>query len=94
MTFEATRQTFEADPTFRRALSWNPDDGTLSGGERALAAVVHVLEEHFDRLDGPMQLDLAAALSAVADSTAAAEADARRILSRRAADAAEEEGLT
>lgn len=71
------REEFQGRERLSQALGWDADDGTLSGGERALAATLHSLAKHFDRLDGPDQAQIAAALTAVADDTGAAEAPVR-----------------
>lgn len=77
---KTTREEFEDRRELRRALGWDPDDGTLSGGERALAAIVRTLDAHFDRLDGREQLTIASALAAVGAETTAAEGPFRDAL--------------
>lgn len=79
----STSEQFETSARLRDAMRWDPHDGTLSGGERALAAVVHTLVDHFDRLDGRDQLAIASALAAVGAETAAAEAPLRALLADR-----------
>lgn len=71
------RDEFEGRERLSRVLAWDADDGTLSGGEYALVATLHALVEHFDRLDGPEQTQIAAALTTVAAGTTAEEAPIR-----------------
>lgn len=56
------------------------DDGTLSGGEAALAKIVRVLTAEFDALDGPEQEAVATALGKVAQETLSAEQWAKKHL--------------
>lgn len=55
------------------ALSWDPDDATLSSGEAALSRIVHAVTADIDSLDGEQQTSLARWLSAVAAETVATE---------------------
>lgn len=72
-----TREQFEGRERLSRALAWDAEDGTLSGGEHALVVTLHALVKHFDRLDGPEQTQIAAALTNVAEDTTAKEAPIR-----------------
>ena len=56
------------------------DDGTLSGGEVALAKIVRVLSAEFDALDGTDQEAVATALGKVAQETLSAEQWAKKHL--------------
>lgn len=67
-------------PTLSRAINWDADDATLSGSERALAAVVSALVADFDALDGEQQRAIADVLAHQAADTERAEAAARKIL--------------
>ena len=67
-------------PTLSRAINWDADDATLSGSERALAAVVSALVADFDVLDGEHQRAIADVLTRQAEDTERAEAAARKIL--------------
>lgn len=67
-------------PTLSRAATWDSTDATLSGSERALAAVVSALVADFDALDGEYQRAIADVLSRQAEDTERAEAEARKIL--------------
>lgn len=67
-------------PTLSRAINWDADDATLSGSERALAAVVSALVADFDALDGEEQRAIADVLTRQAEDTESAEAAARKIL--------------
>ena len=52
---------------------FDPDDATLSGGERAMARIVAVLREEWEGLDGRQQRALVSALDASARATEEAE---------------------
>lgn len=82
-----TREQLEQREDLRPALTWALEDGTLSGGERALASTLHTLVEHFDRLDGKHQQAIIESLAAVTEETVALESQARAILARRASEA-------
>lgn len=69
-----------AHPSLSRATKWDANDATLSGSERALAAIVSALSADFDALDGAQQRALADVLARQAEDTERAEADARKIL--------------
>mgnify|MGYP006867441674 FL=1 len=69
-----------AHPSLSRATTWDANDATLSGSERALAAIVSALVADFDALDGAQQRALADVLARQAEDTERAEAEARKIL--------------
>lgn len=69
-----------AHPSLSRATEWDASDATLSGGQRALAAIVSALSADFDALDGAQQRALADVLARQAEDTERAEADARKML--------------
>ena len=69
-----------AHPSLARATKWDANDATLSGSERALAAIVSALVADFDALDGAQQRALADVLARQAEDTERAEAEAREIL--------------
>lgn len=73
-------EMISAHPLLSRATTWDADDATLSGGERALAAVVSALVADFDALDGAEQRAIADVLTRQAEDTERAEAEARKIL--------------
>ena len=53
---------------------FDPNDGTLSGGEMAIARIVSALRADWDRLDGQQQRALITALEASTQATEEAEA--------------------
>ena len=53
---------------------FDPNDGTLSGGEMAIARIVSALRADWGRLDGQQQRVLIAALEASTQATEEAEA--------------------
>lgn len=67
-------------PLLSRAVTWDSDDATLSGSERALAAVVSALVADFDALDGEHQRAIVDVLTRQTEDTERAEAEARKIL--------------
>ena len=69
-----------AHPSLSRATEWDAGDATLSGSERALAAVVSALVADFDALDGEQQRAIADVLTRQAEDTERAEAEARALL--------------
>lgn len=69
-----------AHPVLSRAVRWDASDATLSGSERALAAIVAALVADFDALDGEQQRAVADVLVRQAEDTERAEAEAREIL--------------
>lgn len=73
-------ELISAHPSLSRAVTWDSDDATLSGSERALAAVVSALVADFDALDGEHQRAIADVLTRQAEDTEHAEAEARKIL--------------
>lgn len=73
-------ELISAHPLLSRAATWDSSDATLSGSERALAAVVSALVADFDALDGEHQRAIADVLSRQAEDTERAEADARAML--------------
>lgn len=73
-------ELISAHPSLSRATKWDAGDATLSGSERALAAIVSALSADFDALDGAQQRALADVLARQAEDTERAEADARKIL--------------
>lgn len=73
-------EQFETRPTLRDALGWDPEGGTLCGGERALSAKLRVLDVYLDRLDDAIQVAIVDAPNAVATRTAAEKDAVRRIL--------------
>lgn len=75
-----TRELISANPLLSRAATWDSSDATLSGSERALAAVVSALVADFDALDGEQQRAIADVLSRQAEDTERAEAEARKLL--------------
>jgi hypothetical protein len=54
--------------------SFDASDGTLSGGEVAIARIVSALRKDWDRLDGQQQRALVSALEASTQATEEAEA--------------------
>ncbi|GAB3692045.1 hypothetical protein [Corynebacterium nasicanis] len=56
-----------------RAMSWGPDDETLSSGEAALSRIVHAITADVGALDGSQLTQLARWLTAVATETRDAE---------------------
>ena len=77
---QTIRAMFSDHPRLSRALKWDADDATLSGGERALAAVLAALANDFDALDGAEQRAIADTLTAQAEETERDEAAARKLL--------------
>ena len=75
-------EKMNADPQLKKALQWNADDSTLSGGEAALARIVTSLSTDFDALDGSHQQAIADALVAQAKETQEAESYAHRLIRR------------
>ena len=75
-------ELISAHPSLSRAAKWDASDATLSGSERALAAIVSALSADFDALDGAQQRALADVLARQAEDTERAEAAARKILGR------------
>ena len=75
-----TRELISTDPVLSRAAEWDSSDATLSGSERALAAVVSALVADFDALDGEQQRAIADVLTRQAADTERAEAESREIL--------------
>ena len=75
-----TRELISDHPLLSRAATWDSSDATLSGSERALAAVVSALVADFDALDGEQQRAIADVLSRQAEDTERAEAEARKLL--------------
>lgn len=73
-------ELISAHPSLSRATKWDASDATLSGGQRALAAIVSALVADFDALDGAQQRALADVLTRQAEDTERAEAEARKIL--------------
>ena len=73
-------ELISAHPALSRATEWDASDATLSGGQRALAAIVSALVADFDALDGAQQRALADVLARQAEDTERAEADAREML--------------
>ena len=73
-------ELISAHPALSRAAKWDANDATLSGSERALAAIVSALSADFDALDGTQQRALADVLARQAEDTERAEADAREML--------------
>ena len=73
-------ELISAHPVLSRAATWDSSDATLSGSERALAAVVSVLVADFDALDGEQQRAIADVLTRQAEDTERAEAEARALL--------------
>lgn len=73
-------ELISAHPLLSRAATWDSTDATLSGSERALAAVVSALVADFDALDGAEQRAIADVLSRQAADTERAEAEARKLL--------------
>lgn len=53
---------------------FDPNDGTLSGGEMAIARIVSALRADWDRLDGQQQRALITALETSTQATEEAEA--------------------
>lgn len=75
-------QEFAHDPMLSKALSWDPEDATLSSGERALTTIVHCLTAYFDVLDGAQQRTLVTALKTQTEATEKAEDYARQLLTQ------------
>lgn len=75
-----TDELMSAHPLLSRAVVWDASDATLSGSERALAAVVSALVADFDALDGEQQRAVADVLTRQAEDTERAEAQSREIL--------------
>ena len=75
-----TRELIATDPVLSRAATWDSTDATLSGSERALAAVVSALVADFDALDGEQQRAIADVLTRQAADTERAEAESRKLL--------------
>lgn len=73
-------ELISAHPSLSRAATWDSTDATLSGSERALAAVVSALVADFDALDGEHQRAIADVLTRQAEDTERAEAEARKLL--------------
>lgn len=73
-------ELISAHPVLSRAVRWDASDATLSGSERALAAIVAALVADFDALDGEQQRAVADVLVRQAEDTERAEAEAREIL--------------
>lgn len=73
-------EMISAHPLLSRSTTWDADDATLSGSERALAAVVSALVADFDALDGEQQRAIVDVLTRQAEDTERAEAAARKIL--------------
>lgn len=59
---------------------FDTSDGTLSGGEVAIARIVDALVKDWDRLDGQQQRSLVSALEASTQATEEAEAFVRKRL--------------
>jgi len=66
-----------------QAAQWDKTDGTLSGGEKALAVIVDALREEAPRLDAAELTDLAETLTAYAEEVQAAEDAGWEILKSR-----------
>lgn len=77
---QTIRAMFSDHPRLSRALEWDANDETLSGGERALAAIVAALANDFDAMDAAEQRAIADTLTAQAEETERDEAAARKLL--------------
>ena len=65
-----------------RVARFDPEDGTLSSGERAQAKIVTVLLEEWDALDGKQQRTIVDVLEKSTQATEDAEAYARAFAER------------
>lgn len=74
------RQRIDNNPLLAPALKWDSEDGTLSGGEAALARVIQVLAADFDALDADQQQALGDLVEGVASETLEAEQAGLRML--------------
>jgi hypothetical protein len=72
-----------SNPKLAQAAQWDRNDGTLAGGERALAAIVGTLVEEAHRLDAAALTDLAEMLTTYAREVQAAEDTGWEILKSR-----------
>jgi len=73
----------ESDPKLAPAMQWATNDGTLAGGERALAVIVDALVQQAHRLDAAELTALATTLTTYAQEVQAAEDAGWEILKRR-----------
>jgi hypothetical protein len=74
---------FISNPRLAQATQWDRNDGTLAGGEKALAAIVSTLLEEAHRLDAAELTALAETLTAYAQEVQAAEDAGWAMLKRR-----------
>lgn len=74
---------FISNPRLAQATQWDRNDGTLAGGEKALAAIVSTLLEEAHRLDAAELTALAETLTTYAQEAQAAEEAGWEILKRR-----------
>lgn len=72
-----------SNPRLAQATQWDRNDGTLAGGEKALAAIVSTLLEEAHRLDAAELTALAETLTAYAQEVQAAEDAGWEILKSR-----------
>lgn len=72
-----------SEPKLAQAAQWDRNDGTLAGGEKALAAIVSTLLEEAHRLDAAELTALAETLTAYAQEVQAAEDAGWEILKSR-----------
>jgi hypothetical protein len=70
-------------PKLAQAAQWDRNDGTLAGGEKALAAIVDTLLEEAHRLDAAELTALAETLTAYAQEVQAQEDAGWKILKSR-----------
>lgn len=70
-------------PELAQAAQWDKNDGTLAGGERALAVIVDALREETHRLDAAALTALAETLTTYAKEVQSAEDAGWEILKRR-----------
>jgi hypothetical protein len=73
----------ESDPKLAPAMQWATNDGTLAGGERALAVIVDALVQQAHRLDAAELTALANAMTAYAKEVHTQEEAGRKIIERR-----------
>lgn len=72
----------ESDPKLAPAMQWATDDGTLAGGERALAVIVDALVQQAHRLDAVELTALANVMTAYAQEVQTSEDAGRKIIER------------